>query len=102
MSSLAAETLLTPEEYLASERKATVKSEYLSGQILARSGANHAHNLITLDIATELNIQLRGQGVRFTRVICTFGLTRQAPTSTQMSLSFATDHALRTMSLILS
>lgn len=61
MSSLAAETLLTPEEYLTLERKATVKSEYLSGQILAMSGASNAHNLITLDIGTELNIQLRGR-----------------------------------------
>ena len=61
MSSLAAETLLTPEEYLTLERKATVKSEYLSGQVLAMSGASNAHNLITLDIGTELNIQLRGR-----------------------------------------
>lgn len=59
MSSLAAETLLTPEEYLTSERKATVKNEYLSGQIVAMSGASLAHTLITGDIATELNIQLR-------------------------------------------
>ena len=61
MSSLAAETLLTPEEYLALERKATIKSEYLNGEILAMSGASNAHNLITLDIGTELNIQLRGR-----------------------------------------
>ena len=26
------------------------------------SAANHAHNLITVEIATELNIQLRGRG----------------------------------------
>lgn len=61
MSSLAAETLFTPEEYIASERKAMVKSEYLKGQIIAMSGASLAHTRITLDIATELNIQLRGQ-----------------------------------------
>ncbi len=59
MPSLPAETRLTPEEYLASERKATLKSEYLNGKILAMSGASRAHNLIMLDIATELNIQLR-------------------------------------------
>ena len=62
MSSLAAETLLTPEEYLVLERKATLKSEYLNGKILAMSRANLAHNLIMVDIATELNIQLRGRG----------------------------------------
>ena len=48
MSSLAAETILTPEEYIASERKATLKSEYLNGEILAMSGASLAHTRITL------------------------------------------------------
>ena len=61
MSSLAAQTIFTPEEYLASERKATHKSEYLNGEIFAMSGASLAHTLITGDIATELNIQLRGR-----------------------------------------
>ena len=61
MSSLAAETLLTPEEYLALERKATCKSEYLNGEIRAIPRANFAHNLITVDIGTELNIQSRGR-----------------------------------------
>ena len=61
MSSLGAQILWTPEEYISLERKATRKSEYLSGEILAMSGASLAHTRITLDIATELNIQLRGQ-----------------------------------------
>ena len=61
MSSLAAETILTPEEYIALERKATHKSEYLNGEILAMSGASLAHTRITADIVTELNIQLRGK-----------------------------------------
>ncbi len=61
MSSLAAQTIFTPEEYLALERKATLKSEYISGEILAMSGASLAHTRITADIVTELNIQLRGQ-----------------------------------------
>ena len=60
MSSLAAQTIYTPEEYLALERKATFKNEYLNGEILAMSGASLAHTHITLDIATELNNQLRG------------------------------------------
>ena len=59
MSSLAAQTMLSPEEYIASERKATLKSEYINGEILAMSGASLAHTLITGDIETELNIQLR-------------------------------------------
>ena len=61
MSSLAAQTIYTPEEYLALERKATFKNEYLNGEILAMSGASLAHTLITADIVTELNIQLRGR-----------------------------------------
>ena len=60
MSSLAAQTIFTPEEYLVSERKATLKSEYINGEILAMSGASLAHTRITADIVTELNNQLRG------------------------------------------
>ena len=60
MASAAAEVYITPEAYIALERKAKVKSEYIHGEILAMSGASLAHTLITLDIATELNIQLRG------------------------------------------
>lgn len=49
MSSIAAQTYLTPEEYIAAERKATLKSEYLSGKIVAMSGASNEHNLITMN-----------------------------------------------------
>ena len=59
---VAANTYITPEAYLASERRAKLKSEYIHGEILAMSGASRAHNLITVDITTELNIQLRKQG----------------------------------------
>lgn len=61
MSSLGAQTIYSPEEYLYLERKATFKSEYLRGGILAMAGASLAHTLITVDITTELNIQLRGK-----------------------------------------
>ncbi|RKU19766.1 hypothetical protein C6501_01060 [Candidatus Poribacteria bacterium] len=60
MSSAAARTYLTPEEYISFERKATTKHEYLKGQIMAMSGASFAHNFIMLDTATQLNIQLMG------------------------------------------
>lgn len=59
-SAAAADTYITPEAYLASERRAKVKSEYIHGEIFAMSGASLAHTLITLDTVTELNIQLRG------------------------------------------
>lgn len=58
MSSIAARTYLTPEEYITAERKATLKSEYLSGEIVAMSGASVAHNLITMNTANQLYNQL--------------------------------------------
>ena len=58
MASVAAHTHLTPEEYLAFERKATTKHEYFSGQIVAMSGASRAHNLITGNIFGSLYNQL--------------------------------------------
>ena len=58
MSTLAAQTYLTPEEYLDMERKAVTKSEYLSGQILAMSGASNAHNIITMNTSYQLYHQL--------------------------------------------
>ena len=61
-SVVVADTPLTPESYLVSERRAKYKSEYIHGEVLAMSGASRAHNLITVDITTELNIQLRRQG----------------------------------------
>ena len=63
----AAQTYLTPEEYIALERKALpdseiVRSEYLNGDLIAMSGASRAHNLITGNISGELRTLLRGSG----------------------------------------
>lgn len=58
MTAIAVQTQLTPEEYLAWERKAPFKNEYLSGQILAMSGASRAYNLITGNIFNGLYNQL--------------------------------------------
>ena len=60
MSSAAVQTYLTPEEYLAWERKADIKHEYLRGEIIAMSGASYEHTLITMNISGELYIQLKG------------------------------------------
>ena len=60
MASAAAHTHLTPEEYLAFERKATTKHEYLNGQIVAMSGASFAHNFLTMNTANQLYNQLIG------------------------------------------
>ena len=64
MSSIAARTYLTPEEYIAAERKATLKSEYLSGEIVAMSGASNEHNLITMNTANGLYNQVTDRGCR--------------------------------------
>lgn len=64
MSSIAVQTYLTPDEYIASERKATLKSEYLSGEIVAMSGASNEHNLITMNTATGLYNQVTERGCR--------------------------------------
>ena len=58
MAAIAVQTHLTPEEYLAWERKAPYKNEYLSGQVLAMSGASRAHNLVTGNIFNGLYNQL--------------------------------------------
>ncbi len=58
MAYLPAQTLFTPEEYITQERKALHKSEYLSGQIFAMSGASRAHSLITGNIFNSLYNQL--------------------------------------------
>ena len=59
MSAIAVQPRLTPEEYLALERKAITKSEYLNGHIYAMAGASREHNLITGNIFGELRSQLR-------------------------------------------
>jgi Uma2 family endonuclease len=51
---------ISPEEYLAAERTATFKSEYVSGQIWAMSGASRRHNVIALNLGGELREALRG------------------------------------------
>lgn len=54
-------TYLTPEEYLAIERKAAYKNEYIDGVMVAMTGASRRHNLIAVNITGELRQQLRGQ-----------------------------------------
>jgi Uma2 family endonuclease len=49
---------LTPAAYLALERKAETKSEYLDGTLIAMSGATRAHILITSNLVRVLGNQL--------------------------------------------
>ncbi len=58
MSTLTAQTYLTPAEYINWERKAVTKHEYLDGEIVAMSGASNAHNIITMNTSYQLYDQL--------------------------------------------
>ena len=49
---------LTPEEYLAIERQAEYRSEYIDGVMYAMSGASYRHVRIVGDISGDLNTQL--------------------------------------------
>jgi Uma2 family endonuclease len=59
MSRVLEQTHYTAEEYLARERSASYKSEFHDGQIYAMTGASREHNLITVNIARELSVQLK-------------------------------------------
>ncbi len=48
----------SPEEYLALERIAPIKSEYYRGEIFAMAGASREHNLIAGNINAELRNQI--------------------------------------------
>ena len=50
---------LTPEDYLAMERSAEYRSEYLNGEIFAMVGASQAHNLIVTNLVAELRQKLK-------------------------------------------
>jgi len=50
------------EDYLAAERQAETKSEYLKGEVFAMSGASRQHNLIVWNLSGALYSQLRGRG----------------------------------------
>lgn len=61
---LATKRIYTPEEYLALERKAETKSEYINGEIYAMAGASREHNYIAGDLFGELRSQLRGRNCK--------------------------------------
>jgi Uma2 family endonuclease len=51
---------VTPEEYLEAERAADYKSEYVSGQIWAMSGASRVHNALATNLTASIATALRG------------------------------------------
>ena len=64
MATRGAQTRLTPEEYIAFERKfipdsEIVRHEYMNGEIIPMPGASLAHNLITMNISAGLHTNLQ-------------------------------------------
>jgi Uma2 family endonuclease len=51
---------VTPEEYLARERAAETKSEYLDGEIFAMAGGTPQHSAILFNVTGALGLSLRG------------------------------------------
>ena len=51
---------LSPQEYLALERQAEVRSEFFDGEMFAMSGASYEHTLIKDNLARETGNQLMG------------------------------------------
>ncbi len=49
---------VTPEEYLALERRNEYKSEYINGEVFAMTGASRGHNIIAVNITSSLDQQL--------------------------------------------
>lgn len=52
-------THILPVEYLALDRQAETRSEYIDGEMIAMSGASMRHNMITSNIIRELGTQLK-------------------------------------------
>ncbi len=55
---------LSPEDYLAFERQAETKHEYVGGEVFAMTGASERHNVIVVNLATEMNLQFRSRPCR--------------------------------------
>lgn len=55
---------VSPEDYLAAERSARTKSEYLDGEVVAMVGASERHVLIVSNLVISLHGQLRGRPCR--------------------------------------
>jgi Uma2 family endonuclease len=58
---LPAPSWYTPEEYLAFERKAEFRHEYINGRIYPRHGSSRWHNLIAGGTAVGISTQFKGR-----------------------------------------
>ena len=64
MTALRKITHLTEHEYLALELNADMRHEYIDGQLYAMAGASENHNLLSVNMASELRNQLKGTSCR--------------------------------------
>ncbi len=55
------QTLRTPAEYLALERRSALKHEYVAGELFAMGGASFRHNVIMTNTLMSLGAQLRAR-----------------------------------------
>jgi Uma2 family endonuclease len=55
---------LSPEDFLAFERQAETKHEYVGGEVFAMSGASARHNVIVANLVLEIGLQFRGRPCR--------------------------------------
>jgi Uma2 family endonuclease len=62
--SIAPTRRISPQEYLAQERRAEFKSEYVHGEMLVMARANYNHTLIKDNLAGEAGNQLEGSPCR--------------------------------------
>lgn len=53
--------LYSVEEYLAFEREAAEKHEFVDGEIIAMAGSSRRHNLISGNVFAEIRFQLKGK-----------------------------------------
>ncbi len=57
----AAKGRMTAHEYLALERRALTKSEFLNGRVFAMAGGTREHSIIATNIAAEIHARVKGK-----------------------------------------
>ena len=58
---IAKTAFISEAEYLAGEKIAETKHEYIDGEVFAMAGASASHNRISLNVATLFNVHLDGK-----------------------------------------
>lgn len=64
MTALPKKKYISPEEYLAAERKSLERHEYFDGEIFLMAGSSNKHNLITSNVIISLGSQLKKRDCR--------------------------------------